>query len=125
VHRRPNTETLHAWRKHVKNLRYAAEALDTAGTASKRTRRVARRTERLGELLGEDHDLALLAREVRKRRGLFVGERRTYKALLKLIARRRKRMRRRALRLGEPLYRRRPKRFAKRLLADLRAVAPR
>lgn len=66
-------------------------------------------------MLGEEHDLALLAREVGRRSEHFAGERRTRKRLLKLIARRRKALHQRALREGERLYRRRPRRFVRRL----------
>jgi hypothetical protein len=92
-------------RKHAKRRRKHA----------KRLRRVARRADRLGELLGEEHDLALLARRVRKRSELFAGDRRTRRALLKRIEQRRKRLRRAALREGEHLYGRKPKAFARRL----------
>jgi CHAD domain-containing protein len=108
--RRQDVEALHEWRKRVKDLRYAAEALD-----AKRLRRVARRADRVGETLGEEHDLALLARAVRSGRRHFVGERKTRRAMRKLIARRRRKLRRRALRDGERLYRRGPKRFVRRL----------
>jgi CHAD domain-containing protein len=107
-----DSESLHRWRKRVKDLRYMAETLDRG---DKRVRRVARRADRLGEVLGEEHDLALLARAVRERRKRFAGERAARRALLKLIARRRAKLRRRALRDGERLYRRRPRAFVRRL----------
>src|SRR5271163_1342934 len=43
----------HEWRKRVKDLRYAAEIL--------RLRPLAHRADELGEVLGEEHDLAVLA----------------------------------------------------------------
>ncbi len=106
---------MHEWRKRVKDLRYAAELLGR--------RPLARRADELGELLGEDHDLALLAERVRVRPKRSAGEharlpRKTRKLLLKLIARRRRELHRRALRDGKALYRRAPKRF----LAQLRAA---
>jgi len=107
--------TLHLWRKHVKDLRYVAETLDRGGAPAKRVRRVARRADRLGEALGEEHDLALLAQGVRARSAHFAGERATRKRLLKAIARRRRSLRKRALRDGGRLYRRAPKRFVRRL----------
>jgi CHAD domain-containing protein len=118
--RRGDLESMHAWRKRVKALRYAAETLDRGGAAretksGRRLHRVARRADRLGEALGEEHDLALLARVVRERSRLFAGRRKQRKRLLKAIARRRKRLRKRALREGERLYRRPPKRFVRRL----------
>jgi CHAD domain-containing protein len=120
---------MHRWRKRVKDLRYAAEALarhdpaagTRAGTArgrrparkrSARRRRdlipkLARRADALGELLGEEHDLFLLAQRVR---GGDCG-RGTRRTLLKLISRRHERLRTRAVRDGARLYGRRPKKL--------------
>jgi CHAD domain-containing protein len=101
---------LHEWRKRVKDLRYAAEILNL--------RPLAHRADTLGELLGEEHDLALLAALLPPPgRGPFKGKRgkQSRKALLKRIARRRRRLRKRALHQGERLYRRRPKRFTERV----------
>jgi CHAD domain-containing protein len=81
-------------------------------------RRVARRADELGELLGAEHDLAVLAACVRSQAdagGNHVAGRRTRRVLLKLIARRRRRLRKKALRDGKRLYRRSPKRFAARV----------
>jgi CHAD domain-containing protein len=127
---------MHRWRKSVKDLRYAAEALSRqpaqdgplaaiggvsalrpAVVRGKRRRRkdpiarLARRADRLGEMLGEEHDLFVLAQRVREQ---GCG-RRTRRTLLKLIRTRRKRLRRRALRDGERLYRRRPGRALRRV----------
>ena len=110
---------MHQWRKRVKDLRYAAETLDRggkgAGGSSKDVRRVARRADRLGEMLGEEHDLALLEARVRERSRQFAGERKTHKRLLALIASRRRKLRKRALREGERLYRRPPRGFVRRV----------
>jgi hypothetical protein len=122
--RRRDVEALHTWRKRVKDLRYAAETLDRASPAESsrdrgrdaaHVRRIARRADRLGEMLGEEHDLALLAQGVRARSERFADEGRTRKRLLKAIARRRKQLRKRALRDGERLYRRGPRRFVRRM----------
>ena len=103
-----SSEALHDWRKRVKDLRYAAEALGLE--------KVARRADALGETIGAEHDLWLLARAVRRHRDCFKGDRPAYKALRRQIARRRKRLRRRAFALGKELYARPPKRFVKRTL---------
>jgi hypothetical protein len=103
-----SSQALHAWRKRVKDLRYLAEALKLRDLASD--------ADRLGETLGEEHDLALLAECLRTHRDCFKGERATRKTLQKLIARRRERLRRRAMRLGKRLYRHKPKRFTRRRL---------
>ncbi len=144
---------MHEWRKRVKDLRYAAEMLDRIDPDEREKsgrgpgkrgrersggrknapplRRVARRADELGELLGEEHDLVVLAERVRatgKRRGAgkrggrpssqhdrVVLDKKTRRTLLKLIARRRKRLRRVALRKGKRLYRRRPGKFVRRV----------
>lgn len=100
----------HAWRKRVKDLRYAAEILGQ--------RSLARRADKLAELLGEEHDLVVLAGMLpAPGRAPFKGKRgkRARKALLARIARRRRRLRKRALREGERLYGSRPKKFVRRI----------
>jgi CHAD domain-containing protein len=110
-----SSEALHDWRKRVKDLRYAAELLDHDDRGGRRLRRVARAADRLGELLGEEHDLAMLAERVRAEKACFDGERATHKDVLRLIAKRRRRLRREALGLGEHLYRLGPRKFARRV----------
>jgi hypothetical protein len=81
-------------------------------------RRVARRADELGELLGAEHDLAVLGARVRSHVGAAstpVAGRGTRRVLLRLIAKRRRRLRKHALREGKRLYRRGPKRFAARV----------
>jgi hypothetical protein len=104
-----DSPSLHAWRKRVKDLRYAAEALEL--------RKVAKRADRLGETIGEEHDLWLLAQCLRRNRKCFKGDRAARKQLRELIAQRRRRLRKRAFKLGEELYRQPPKRFVRRALA--------
>jgi CHAD domain-containing protein len=144
------TLALHRWRKRVKDLRYVAEALswgDGARTErvkpkGRRARRraararkqladlrgLARRADELGELLGQEHDLAVLEDYVRTLAAARSPTPRvgaaTRRRILKLIAARRRRLRRRALRDGERLYRRRPKRLASRLAAAHRRAQP-
>jgi len=136
---------LHEWRKRVKDLRYAAEMLQrsdqqgagrlrdrVAGKTDKRARKrsnakeefigeTARRADALGELLGEEHDLAVLAERVRGEakatRASGASGPGTRRALLGLIAKRRRRLRKRALRDGRRLYARKPKRFVRRVRA--------
>jgi CHAD domain-containing protein len=135
--RRDRALAMHRWRKRVKDLRYATEALSRhdpgaegrAGIAavralaparkrsSERTGdlipRLARRADALGETLGEEHDLFLLAERVREER--TACGRGTRRALLKLIARRRKRLTALALRDGARLYGRAPKKLIRRV----------
>jgi CHAD domain-containing protein len=143
------TRALHRWRKRVKDLRYATEMLawqeDERSTQSlgKRARRrraqarkqaawlrrVARRADELGEVLGEEHDLAVLGEYVaalgpREPGAAVRVGRRTRRKLLKLIAARRRVLRKRALRQGERLYRRRPRRFAERAVVAHKRARP-
>jgi CHAD domain-containing protein len=117
---------MHEWRKRVKDLRYAAEMLGRRDSrkrrrSDERLRELAKRADALGELLGEDHDLAVFAQRLRAgrqaaRQDTWHTGRKARKALLKAIAKRRKALRKRALRDGARLYRRSPKR----LIAQLR-----
>ena len=132
---------LHEWRKRVKDLRYAAEILDRRDPAARRGRgrgrargkdarligELARSADRLGEALGEEHDLAVLAERVRvqSRRGAGAARlgRRSRRAALKTIARRRRALRSRTLREGARLYRRSPKRFVARVRGAYRRAS--
>jgi len=136
--RNAGARALHRWRKHVKDLRYAAEILNVREPAaagsesaskrrskqrrrmvrqSKRIAEVARRADRLGEMLGEEHDLMLLAERVRAHKPLKRHRKRTRKRLLRAISRRRAGLRKRALREGERLYARKPRRFVRKMHA--------
>jgi CHAD domain-containing protein len=130
--RKAGRRALHKWRKHVKDLRYALEVLDVhdpsdtganpdtdagGGTgASARIAKLARRADELGELLGEEHDLMVLDERARAHKPLK-RHRRTRRRLLRTIARRRARLRKRALRAGRHLYERKPRRFVRRVCA--------
>jgi CHAD domain-containing protein len=82
---------------------------------------LAKRADDLGEVLGEEHDLAVLAERVRAEAKLGGGSgvpgAGARKALLKAIARRRKRLRKRALRDGKRVYAHKPKQLLRRVRA--------
>ncbi|HEY1690272.1 MAG TPA: CHAD domain-containing protein [Solirubrobacteraceae bacterium] len=120
--KRGDAPSMHEWRKRAKDFRYASEALTSkgAGAATKRMRKLARSADELGEMLGQERDLALLAERVRKEQRVFKGDRKGRRALLKAIAKRRKRLRRIAFKRGEALYGRKPKRFLRRVRKSLR-----
>jgi CHAD domain-containing protein len=103
-----SSASLHDWRKRAKDLRYCAEALEL--------RTLAKRADRLGETIGEEHDLWLLEQCLGRERKCFKGDRAARKELGRQIARRRRRLRRRAFELGRELYREPPKRFVRRQL---------
>jgi CHAD domain-containing protein len=129
---------MHQWRKRVKDLRYGVEVLQRSepsrrGSRSRRERaraearwlaRTAKRAEEVGELLGEEHDLAVLGQWLRaegKRHGL---KGRTRRRLEKLITGRRAELRRRALRQSGTLYRRSPEQFMARLRLAFERTGP-
>jgi CHAD domain-containing protein len=97
-----NAEDVHDWRKRVKSLHYALDML--GGASVKGARGATRRAERLGDLLGEEHDLWLLAAYVEQHPDAFGEDTSAYETLLKLTERRRERLRERALELGARLY---------------------
>ncbi|HTA13577.1 MAG TPA: CHAD domain-containing protein [Solirubrobacteraceae bacterium] len=102
---------MHDWRKRVKALYYALDML--GGGKSKGTRRSTRRASRLGDLLGEEHDLWMLAVYLQERPEALGADGSARSALLRSIARRRKRLRKRALKLGARLYKRRSAAFTR------------
>jgi CHAD domain-containing protein len=130
---------MHEWRKRVKDLRYLGEMLERRPSPSALARalpgppaerkprpdresaplrKLARRADALGEILGEEHDLAVLAARVRRSHGKKGAHPRlgpkTRKALLKAIAGRRRKLQRRALKQGRTLYATPTKKFVRR-----------
>jgi CHAD domain-containing protein len=104
-----DTEHLHELRKRAKDLWHGAQVLRPA--APKAMKKLARRAHDLSDVVGEDHDLAVLLDGGRRRAGaLAPGE----LALLDgLVARRRARLQRKALALGRRLYARKPRKVAR------------
>lgn len=111
AHRDPSAENLHELRKRSKDLWYAAQLLRDCHPA--RTRELADRAHELSDLLGLDHDLAILRdRALGEPDRLSSSER---ELLEDLIERRRKRLRRKALERANRLYRRKPRKLARKL----------
>jgi CHAD domain-containing protein len=112
-------QDVHDWRKRVKSLYYALDML--GAKKAKGARRATRRADRLGDLLGDEHDLWLLCAYVEAHPEAFGADTAAKTQLLKLIERRRRRLRKRALALGANLYKRKPGKFTRRIgraLAD-------
>ena len=101
-------DSLHELRKRAKDLWHAAQLLRPA--APKRMKKLARRAHQLSDLLGDDHDLAVLLDRARAQPELLdEGE---LAALSALVQRRQDRLRRDALALAARLYRRKPRKLA-------------
>jgi CHAD domain-containing protein len=109
--RDPSDENLHELRKRAKDLWHAAQILRP--TSPRRMKRLARRAHALSDLLGDDHDLAVLLGATRERhRTLRRGE----LALLRgLVGRRRARLQRAALACGRRVYGRKPRAWTRRI----------
>lgn len=105
----PSSENLHELRKRVKDLWYAAQIVRPA--AGKRMKRTARTAHRLSDLIGEEHDLALLATRVAQRRDRLSDA--AAVDLTERIERRRAALRSEALELGSRLYRSKPRKMAR------------
>ena len=96
--------------RRVKCLWYAAQIVRSA--APKKMKRTARRAHELSNLIGEDHDLALLAERTDERHDRF-AEGTTAGELAALTERRRAELRREALDLGQRLFRKKPRKVAR------------
>jgi CHAD domain-containing protein len=94
----PTTERLHDWRKRVKDTRHHLRLVRGVWTPVIEPLR--QEAGRLGDLLGEEHDLAVLEAAVRER----AGDHERSGELLALIDARRGDLRGRAFTLGRTLY---------------------
>jgi CYTH domain-containing protein/CHAD domain-containing protein len=106
----PTDESFHELRKRSKDLWHAAQILDQ--TAPKRMRTLAAQAHRLSDLVGDDHDLAVLSQQA-DRRPERLGDEREAALLHALIARRRRRIQRDALELAQRIFAAKPKKLAK------------
>lgn len=107
-----SAETMHDWRKRVKSRRHlsALVPIETEFT----THALQHDLEALGEMLGEDHDLAVLQQRIEGDDGLLRG-REGREGVLDLVARRRRKLMRKALELGDELYGQRSRDIAREL----------
>jgi CHAD domain-containing protein len=110
--REPSTENLHELRKRAKYLWYAAQIVRAA--SPKKMKRLARRAHELSDLIGEDHDLALLAQRADERRDRFADETAAGE-LAVLVERRRAELQREAMVLGRRVFRKKPRKVARAL----------
>jgi CHAD domain-containing protein len=117
--RDPTTENLHEWRKRVKDLWYHARLLEEAWPRMLKAQ--AKEAHKLADLLGDDHDLAVLAAQLDDG-GPAVAVVLDEATLRELIARDRAELQTRALRVGRRLYAERPKDYRRRLEGYLRSV---
>ena len=108
----PNTESLHAWRRRVKDHWHHHTILERAWPGV--MERFGDEAHALSNLLGDDHDLAVL-REWAWEHPQDAGNVPGLEALAEAVGRRRAQLQREALELGARLYAERPSDFAQRL----------
>lgn len=99
------TEDLHGLRKRAKDLWHAAELLEVA--APKRMRQLATDAHALADLIGDDHDLAVLADRARALPEAFAADA-DAAAFAEAIEARRRKLQRKALKLAGEIYGHRP-----------------
>jgi CHAD domain-containing protein len=109
---KPTVEHLHEWRKQAKYLRYQMDVLRPL--KPKALTPLARRVDHLGDLLGDDHDLAVLRRELAGDPARFGGPE-ALEPLLPRIDRRREKLEHDAVALGRRIFRDPPQILRRRL----------
>ena len=112
----PTDEHLHEWRKRVKDLWYQLRLIAEVGGPSVRGQ--AKDAHALADLLGDDHDLAVLRERLLGPAGGVAAD---VDAVLGLLDHRREQLQTQATALGERVYAERPKAFLRRLRACWRA----
>ena len=104
-------EALHEWRKRTKDLRYELELLQSMCPGT--VKPLAEQAHRLTDLLGDDHDLAVLSTIARE---ASAGDSEVeYALLMALVAERRAALQQEATAVGDKLYEARPREFERRL----------
>jgi CHAD domain-containing protein len=106
----PSPESLHEWRKRVKDLWHATQIVRVA--QPERLKLVSARAHDLADLLGDAHDLSMLRGYVESHPQCF-EDATSKRGLLAVIDRREEALRDKALKRGRRLYERKPKRFVR------------
>jgi CHAD domain-containing protein len=118
----PSVANLHEWRKQAKYLWHQLQLLEPAWTG--REKDLGDRVHRLSQLLGEDHDLAVL-RQTLAADPLTYGGHGALKGLFQPLDRQREELERQAFELGRQIYKDSPRAFTCRIEAYWRAWAAR
>jgi CHAD domain-containing protein len=109
-------EDLHEWRKRVKDLWYHERLL--APACGPAVRGHAKELDRLSDLLGDDHDLAILRNELTHDGSSVAVD---LEAMLNLIDHRRAELQLEATHIGERIYAEPPKAFRRRMSRSWKA----
>jgi CHAD domain-containing protein len=115
--RRPSDENLHELRKQTKYLWHQLKILEPI--APSRILAMVRRAHDLADLLGEDHDLAVLRLRLTRSNGQ--APRSAIRSVFRLIRRARQQRRTKALEVAQRVYAEKPKHLSDRLQDQWRA----
>jgi CHAD domain-containing protein len=110
--REPTIEKLHEWRKRSKYLWHQLHALDVIAPSVLSA--LVERTHHITQLLGDDHDLAMLRERIHGQVADFGGQKMVH-ALSEAIDGRQEELRRQALAAGRQLFAPKPSQFAAQL----------
>ncbi len=116
---KPTSENLHQWRKRVKYLFYQLGFLRPIWPEILKS--LEESLGKLADLLGEDHDLAVLESSLNENSGGFRDDKEK-QVLLGLIAQQRAKLQERAWPLGSRIYHENPRRFTSRMEAYWKAM---
>ncbi len=114
--RDPTTENLHEWRKRAKDVWYHIRLLEPISPGAMQGH--AEDAHRLSDLLGDDHDLALLRETLVAGGGSIRAD---VESVLTLIDHRRDQLQAEAMQVGARVYAEKPKAFIKRMRAYWKA----
>lgn len=109
----PTSENLHEWRKRVKYLWYHLRILSPVWP--KPLKALKQQTKKLADLLGDDHDLAVLRTFITNAPEAFAEDSDQLGVLLALIQQRQLELQTQAQFLGQRIYAEKPKVFVKRM----------
>jgi CHAD domain-containing protein len=113
VRRDPTVANLHEWRKRVKDLWYQQRLLQEAWSPVLKAQ--ATQAHELADLLGGDHDLAVLSSVMRRDDGPQQNVPADTDPVIELAEHRREELQAQALLLGQRIYGERPKAFSRRI----------
>jgi CHAD domain-containing protein len=109
AHEERTDDRLHEWRKQTKYLDNQLDIL--MPWRPRRFAKSRKRAHKLADRLGDDHDLAMLEQRIGEIAGPHAAQADGAGALLTRLRRRRRKLQRRAFRLGRRLYVENPKRY--------------
>lgn len=112
VRKDPTDHNVHEWRKRVKDLWYGLRIVEESEPET--VRALADLAHEVSDLIGDHHDLAVLAEDVASRPA-GLGGREERDALIARIRERQDELVEEAIRLGRRLYAKKPKKFLRRI----------